>query len=247
MSVASVLNRSTPEGAKGGSDRRSAVWIGVLWILATVLPVSSIVPWTTLEEGDGLLANAATHTGQLTAWTLLNVGEALTTAGVAFLLYPIVRRATRTSVERGLALWYVGTRITESASYLMSVLAIRAFLPLSREFGAAGSPGGSHFQTSEAVLRSTSDLALMLAETFFAVGGVMLYYLLFRSGLVPRWLSLWGLVSAPLFVIASLSFLWTDDPNTTLANLLHGPLAVQELVLALWLIVKGFTADRIDT
>jgi len=83
---------------------------------------------------------------------------------------------------------------------------------------------------------------LTLAQSVFAIGAAMLYYLLFQSRLVPRWLSLWGLVAAPLFLIASLSLLWTGDPNATLANILFVPLALQEMVLAVWLIAKGFSA-----
>ncbi len=74
----------------------------------------------------------------------------------------------------------------------------------------------------------------------FAVGAALLYYLLFYSRIIPRWLSLWGLVASPLFVVASLSLLWTGDPNSTLSTVLYVPMAVQEMVLAVWLIAKGF-------
>ena len=222
--------------------RKSAIWVGVLWIMATVFPVSSIVPWSALDDGEGILANAATHKSQLITWALLNLAGAVAAAGVAFMFYPILNRVADTSVEKGLALWYVGARITEGCFYLVAVLATWAFLPLSREFAAAGAPDASHFQTSRVVLQSTSDLALTLAQSVFAIGAVMLYYLLFQARLVPRWLSLWGLVAAPLFIVASLSLLWTGDPNSTLANILFVPLALQEMVLAVWLIVKGFDA-----
>jgi Domain of unknown function (DUF4386) len=237
-----VSKPAAPVGTARSSARRSAIWVGVLWIMATVLPASSIISWSALDKGDGILVNAATHKSQLITWTLLNLGEAVTTAGVAFMLYPILKRVADTSVKKGLALWYVGTRITEGATYLVAVLATWAFLPLSRDFAAAGAPGASHFHTTGIILQTTQDLALALAQSVFAIGAVMLYYLLFKSRLVPRWLSLWGLVAAPLFVIASLSLLWTGDPNSTLANILFVPLAVQEMVLAVWLIVKGFDA-----
>ena len=222
--------------------RGSAIWVGVLWIMATAFPVASILPWSVLDDGDGILANAATHKGQLIAWALLNLVGAVAAAGVAVMFYPVLIRVADTSVKKGLALWYVGTRITEGGMYLVAVLATWAFLPLSRDFAAAGAPVASHFQSSGKALQSTSDLALALAQSVFAAGAVMLYYLLFRSRLVPRWLSLWGLAAAPLFLIASLSLLWTGDPNSTLANILFAPLALQEMVLAVWLIVKGFDA-----
>ena len=241
--VTQVGRRSpSPVSADTTAARKSAIWVGVLWIMATAFPVSSILAWAALDEGEGILANAATHENQLIAWALLNLVGAVAAAGVAFMFYPVLSRVAETAVEKGLALWYVGTRITESGAYLVAMLATWAFLPLSRDFAAAGAPDASHFQTSGAVLRSTSDLALTLAQSVFAIGAVMLYYLLFRSRLVPRWLSLWGLVAAPLFLVASLSLLWTGDPNSTLANVLFVPLAVQELVLAVRLIVKGFDA-----
>ena len=126
------------------SARKSAIWVGVLWLMATVFPVLSILPWSALDDGEGILANAATHKSQLITWALLNLVGAVAAAGVAFMFYPILNRVADTSVEKGLALWYVGTRITEGGTYLVAMLATWAFLPLSREFVAAGAPDAQH-------------------------------------------------------------------------------------------------------
>jgi hypothetical protein len=223
-------------------DRRSAIWVGVLYIVATVLPVAALAPWSALVDGDGILVNAATHENQLITVALLNLLMAVAVAGVAFMIYPVLRRVADTSVTQGLSLWYVGTRITESGAFLVGVLATLAFLPLGREYAEAGTPQESYFQTSSVVLESTIDVAYALGQSVFAIGAAMLYYLLFRSRLVPRWLSLWGLVAAPLFLVASLSLLWTDDPNSTVSTVLYAPMALQEMVLAVWLIVRGFNS-----
>ncbi len=227
------------------SDRKSAIWVGVLYIVATVFPVAALVPWSALVDGDGILANAATHEGQLIAVALLNLVMAVAVAGVAFMIYPILQRVADTGVKQGLALWYVGTRITEGGAFLVAVLATMAFLPLSQEFAAAGAPDVSHFQTSSTVLESTTDMAYALGQSVFAVGAAMLYYLLLRSRLVPWWLSLWGLVAAPLFLVGSLSLMWTGDPNSTFSTVLYAPMALQEMVLALWLLIKGFNATAL--
>lgn len=224
------------------AERRSAIWVGVLWIAATLFPAASAVPWNALDRDRGILVNAATHKGELIAWLLLNVVEVLAVAGVAVMLYPILAHVADTSVQKGMALWYLGSRIAESGIYVVAIVATWAFLPLSRAFAASGSPGASHFQTTGELLQTTQDLGLALAQTVFAVGAAMMYTLLLRSRLVPRWLSLWGLVAAPLFVIASLSLLWTGNPNSTLANICFAPMGLQEMVLAVWLIVKGFDA-----
>lgn len=240
----SDLKASAPPSRRSSetrSDRTTAIWVGVLWIAATAFPAVSFVPWSALDDGEGVLANAASHKGQLIAWALLNLVEVLAVAGVAFMLYPVLIRAADTSVTKGLTQWYLGSRIVESATFVVVILATWAFLPLSRDFAAAGAPDASHFQTIGTILQTTQDVGLALAQSVFAVGAGILYYLLWRARLVPRWLSVWGLVAAPLFGIASLSLLWTGDPNSALANIGFAPMAVQEMVLAVWLIVKGFT------
>ena len=229
------------------SDRKVAIWVGVLYLVATVAPVSTLGAWGKLVDGPGILANAAANEGQLIQVALLNLVMAVAVAGVAFMIYPVLKRAADTGVKQGLALWYVGTRATEGATFVVAVLATLAFMPLSQEFIAAGAPDASHFQTSASVLQSTVDVAYALGQTVFAIGAGMLYYLLYRSKIIPQWLSLWGLVASPLFVVASLSLLWTGDPNSTLSTVLYVPMAVQEMVMAVWLIAKGFDSAALDT
>ena len=227
------------------SDRKIAIWVGVLYLVATVAPVSTLGAWGTLIDGPGILTNAAANESQLIMVALLNLVMAVGVAGVAFMIYPVLKRVADTAVKEGLAVWYVGTRVTEGAIFLVAILATLAFLPLSQEFIAAGAPDASHFQTSGVVLQSTIDLAYALGQTVFAIGAGMLYYLLYQSRIVPRWLSLWGLVASPLFVVASLSLVWTGDPNSTLSTVLYVPMAVQEMVLAVWLIAKGFNSTAL--
>jgi hypothetical protein len=68
----------------------------------------------------------------------------------------------------------------------------------------------------------------------------MLYWLLLRSGRVPRWLALWGLVAAPLMLVAGFLLPITGDSNSAASTLLYLPMGVQEMVLAVWLIARGF-------
>ncbi len=234
------------EGIKVSSYRKTAIWVGVLYLVATIAPVSTLGAWGTLTDDPGILVNASADEGRLILVALMNLVMAVAVAGVAFMIYPVLKRVADTTVKEGLAHWYVGTRITEGATFIVAVLATLAFMPLSSEFAAAGSPDASHFQASAAVFESTSDMAFALGQTVFAVGAAMLYYLLFVSGIIPRWLSMWGLISAPLFVVASLSLLWTGDPNSTMSTVLYVPMAIQEMVMAVWLIVKGFNTAALE-
>jgi hypothetical protein len=234
------------KGTAMSEDRKVAVWVGVLYLVATVAPVSGLGAWGTLTDGPGILTNANANEGTMILTLILNLTMAFAVAGVAFMLYPILRRVADTAVKKGLALWYVGTRATEGAVFVIAVAATAAFIPLSREFIAAGSPDASHFQSTAEVLLESTDVAYAFGQTVFAIGAAMLYYLLWQSRLIPQWMSLWGLVASPLFVVASLSLLWTGDPNSTLSTVLYVPMAIQEMVMALWLVFKGFNSEALE-
>lgn len=154
---------------------------------------------------------------------------------------------TRFLLLRYLAVWYVGTRISEGTIFLVAILATLVLMSLSQEFVKAGTPDASFYQTAGTVLLATSDFAWMLGQSVFCIGAMMLYYLLFQSNLVPRWLSVWGFVGAPLMFIAGFSLIVTGDPNSTFSTVLYAPLALQEMVFAVWLIVKGFNSVAITS
>jgi hypothetical protein len=227
-------------------DRKAAIWVGVLYLVATIAPVSTLGAWGSLVDDPGILTNAATNESQLILVAILNLVMAVAVAGVAFMIYPILTKVSDTSVKEGLAHWYVGTRVTEGAIFIVAVLAMLALIPLSQQFIATSTPDAPYFQSSAAVIESTIDVAFALGQTVFAIGAAMLYYLLYVSRIIPRWLSLWGLIASPLFLVASLSLLWTGDPNSTLSTVLYVPMAIQEMVFAVLLIIKGFDSAALS-
>jgi len=119
-------------------------------------------------------------------------------------------------------------------------LAMLALLSLSRELVGESSSDSLQFHSSVAVWVDASNFAAMLGQSVFCIGAVMLYWLLYQSRRVPRWLSAWGLIAAPLMLGAGFLVLVDGDPNSTLSTILYVPMAIQEMVLALWLIIKGY-------
>jgi hypothetical protein len=78
----------------------------------------------------------------------------------------------------------------------------------------------------------------------FTLGALMYYTLLYRARLVPRWLSVWGLAALVLMMTACLLALFSDNPVTGY-TFLFLPIAVQEIVLAIWLLVRGFSLTHL--
>ena len=224
------------------SNRKIAIVVGILYIAASVAGILGGVVLMPIIEEPGNLMNVSTNENRVIIGALFTLIMAVAVTGVAFMIYPVLKQ-----IKEGLALWYVGTRITEGVLFIVGIISLLLLLPLSQEFVKAGAPDASYFQTVGILLLSANDRAFMLGQTVFCVGALMLYYLLYQSRLIPRWLSVWGLIGAPLFVVAGFLLLFGGDPNSTLSTLLYAPLGLQEMVLAVWLIVKGFNQSAITS
>ena len=84
------------------------------------------------------------------------------------------------------------------------------------------------------------------AGIVFCLGALMFYVVLYRSRLVPRWITVWGLAAlVPYLAAEFLALFALLDPMSSTAILLYIPMAVQEMVLAVWLIVKGFNSPAV--
>ncbi|WP_047866646.1 DUF4386 domain-containing protein [Rubrobacter aplysinae] len=216
------------------TSRRTAVIAGVLIIVGTVAGLLSVVPSV---EGPDCLEKVSESTDQVLKGAFFQFLMVPAYVGFALALYPILRK-----YSVSLSLGFVGFRIIAEAFQIIGVVLLLLFLPLSQEFVIAGAPGSSYFQTLGGLLREGRDLvnhvALFLA---LSIGDLMLYYILYRSKLVPRWLSVWGVIGVALAISASLliMFRFIDVVTPTYITLIL-PWGLQQIVLAAWLIIKGF-------
>ena len=106
---------------------------------------------------------------------------------------------------------------------------------VSQEYSTAGASDSTYFQILGNLLLRANDPINTILEIVFSLGALMIYGLFYQSKLVPRWLSGWGLIGAIMYLAVPLVGIFGPD-----LGILVGPLALQEMVLALWLIVKGF-------
>ncbi len=220
----------------GDSSRTNAVAAGVLLIVATVASLLS-GPFLAPVTGDNYLTDAAAHNGQVATGVLLGFIAAFAAPGIAIALYPVLRR-----FGAGLALGAVGFRIMEGVFYAMGMFVLLSLSTLSREFVDAGAPGDQHYttlgQTMLAQYHWLVDVGLLLA---FSVGGLLYYLAFYRSKLIPTWLSAWGIGGVVLLMVAAVLIIFgVISPFSTGQLALAVPIGVQEMVLAVWLMVKGF-------
>lgn len=219
--------------------RRTAVGVGILFIVATAAPIVSL-PLVGPILGPDSLAYAVEHPAHLGAAALLELIMATAIVGIAVLMHPILKAQS----ER-IAMGYIGARVVEGVIFVVvAVLSLRLLPPLGRQLLGAGGTDTSPLQGMGALLLAAHDEAYLIGGRFvFSVSAVILNYSLYRSRIVPRWLSLWGLGGAVLILAGALAevFGWAGS-GSTFETVSFLPIALQEMVFAVWLIARGFAS-----
>lgn len=218
------------------SDRRTARVVGAFFVLATVASLAGSVALGSFLDGRDYLIAIADHEGRVILAALLFLVAASSAFATAFLLFPILRRHAE-----GLAAGYVGLRAFENVLYAAGVVALLVMLSVSQN-DAIGKADATEMRVLGAALLALHEWSVTLGTLiFFALGCVILNYVLYRARLVPRWLSVWGFVGATgafLYGLVGIFGGGTDLGSPYM--LLAMPIAVQEMVFAGWLIAKGF-------
>lgn len=218
------------------SDRTVATLVGVLYIAGTVAGVMSrvVTDWTG-PEGPDYVASAASMGNRLATGALLVLVMGVALAFIPILVYPILRRTSQR-----LALGYVVFRgALETLTYILATVSWLVLYQLAGDYSPDGADAAG-LRAAGNVLAKLSDVSGTTTVTFvFLIGAVMFYGVLFRARLVPRWLSVWGLLAVVPYLAYGLlaSF---GSGSSSLEGILDAPLGLQEMVLAVWLIVSGF-------
>ena len=212
------------------NTRRTERIAGALFIVATVSSsLGFILLDPVLDDADVLASVAANETTVVVGAFLLLI-DAIAVVAIPALLYPTFKKH-----NAPLARLYPGSRIVESVVLVIGVVGLLAAVSLSRDYVEGSADAGSYRASGDALIAVYDWGVLLGIMLFFALAGLLLNYLLLRARLVPSWLAIWGLIGiALLFIEGSLEAF--DVDNLAIMSL---PFAVQEMVFAVWLIVKG--------
>jgi hypothetical protein len=213
------------------SNRKTAIIVGVLFIIGDIAGVLSYVVTGGLLDGPNALTKIAASQNQVVLGALLVLVMGFALAMVPILMFPVFKKYNEV-----LALGCVVFRgALETVGYIASAGAWLLLVELSRQHAEAASAGAPHFQTLSGLF--AGPLPGYLTAIVFSLGSLMFYYLFYQSRLIPRWLSVWGLLGAVLYLAWPLLALFGHG-----FGLLMLPLAVAEIVLAIWLIARGLNS-----
>ena len=217
--------------------RAAATTAGILYIIGTVAGVlSMVVAITPVSGANDRLAASLLHPGAVVPCALLVLVMGLSLAFVPVVLFPVLR-----PVDEVLAIGYLVVRgAVETACYVLSAVSLLLLLPLGEVMSAGpGTASPAGLRLGNLLLDHVAVGAV--TALVFCLGGVMFYLLLYRSRIVPRWIAVWGLAAIPFYVAAYvLAMYGVIDTDSAAQSVLYLPLAVQEMVLAVWMIARGF-------
>lgn len=219
------------------SHRRIATLVGVLYIIGTVAGALSLAAAGSILDDSAYLTEISANRDRFVLGALFVLAMGLALAMVSVVIFPILKKQNEI-----LAVGYVVFRgALETATYLASVIIWLMLLALSQHFVKAGAPDVSYFQTLGASLKDVNDWVGELIAIVFPLSALMLYYVLYRSRLIPRWISGWGLLALiPYCAAAFLALFDVIEPAGGSSVAMKMPMALQEMVMAIWLIAKGF-------
>ncbi len=220
------------------TNRKNAVIVGIFFIFATVTAILGFLLYQPILSGPDYLVNGAAHKDQVILGVLMELILAVADIGTAIGLFPILKQYG----ER-IALGHLFLRFFEAVVIVIGIVSVLSLLTLSQDFVAASAPDATAYHVSGILLHAVYSWTSILGPIFLLGLNTLMYsYLLFKSKLVPRPLALLGLTGAVLVLSYAMLVIFGVAVQGSGFTLLAMPVAVYEMILAVWLITKGFNS-----
>jgi hypothetical protein len=223
--------------------RKTAIIVGVLFIIATVMLFVGGAIYNPILDSPDYLNNAYPNKIVVIIGILLEFTKVPAVALIPIVLFPILKKR-----NEALALGYVGFRLFEAVLLLAIDINNLSLINVSRDYLNRGEMDASFFRNLGGWIQSVNDWTFSIYLIIFTFGALMFYSVLYRSKLIPRFISAWGFIAAALLLTGSVLIMVDTFAGTSglvLELIFALPIAVNEMVLAIWLIVKGFNPTAI--
>jgi hypothetical protein len=228
------------------SLRRTEILVASLWIVTAIGAIAGLALMSPVLNAPDYLTSVFPRSATLISASLLWLINDIGIVAIGLLMFPILKKQSEI-----LALGYVSMRIFESVFLIVGMTLTLLLIPLSHAYIQAGVADVTTYQAIGLVLKQ-AELWFMtvLQLIFLGLGGLILTSLLFRGRLVPRWISVIGLIGYALLLPSAIITLFGvfDTVPPAPGSLLAIPVAVFEIVLMpIWLFAKGFNVNNNTT
>ena len=225
------------------SYRKTAIIVGALFIIATAFLFIGGAIYNPILSSPEYLDIAYPNRIIVIIGMLLEFVIVLAMPLISVFLFPILKRH-----NEALAIGYVGFRFFEAVLFVVIESNKLSLINVSQEYLNKGGMDASYFQNMGSSIISVNDWTFLIYVLVFAVGALLLYSVLYKSKLVPRFISVWGLIAAAFLLTGSVLIMvemFAGISELGLELIFTLPIAVNEMVLAIWLIGKGFNPSAI--
>lgn len=240
--MATLTSPTATSAAEPETLRRTAFIAGVLYLVTIVasIPVQFILYEPVFSNPEYVLS-ARADSGVL--WGgLFEMITALACIGTAVVLFPVVKRQNEAA-----ALGFVTARVFEAGLIVLGIVSMLSVVALRQP--AATEQEAVALVTTQQSLVAVHDWTFLLGPGVMpGINALLLGFLMYRSGLVPRIIPLMGLIGAPLILAAgAATLLGFNDQVSVWTGIATAPIFAWELSLGVWLTAKGFKPTPITS
>lgn len=218
----------------------ASVITGIFFIAATVSAIIGLKLYDPLLRDPNYLIEGAKRASEITGGALGELITCCANIGTAIMLYPYLRK-----FNESIGMGYVCFRFLEVVFIAIGVVSMLSLLAVSQSV-TAGASDSSSAKTIGETLKSVYGWTFLLGPNFILGINTLLYsYVFYRTQLVPKGLAIFGLIGAVMIFVAGLLQMFGVVVQLSVGHLImSAPIAVYEMVLAGWLIVKGYDSSR---
>jgi hypothetical protein len=212
------------------SSRKTARIVGALFLTVNIAFLAGVFTLDPILSAPEYLSIISAKRSQVIIGVLLEIINAIAYVSIALLMFPILRKRFQS-----MALGFVGFRLLEFVMQILADLSPLTLLNVGEEFVKAGAPAAASLQALGAMLLAERFWAFQMISITFVLGAVLFYLMMYRSKLIPSFISIWGLIGAAVVLVNTIMDMVGFPPGNLGVIML-----LNELFLAVWLIVKGF-------
>ena len=164
-------------------ERKIAITVGVLFLIALIFNIIAMPIYQPILNAEDFLTNAYPNNTKLILGMFLDFICIPAIILIPIMFFPVLKK-----FDVSLAIGYIGFRAIEGMLFILSIINYFSLLSLSRIYLNSSTLDTSYFQNAGSSVRATTGWIFLIYIIFFALGALILYYLLFKSKLVPRFI-----------------------------------------------------------
>ena len=216
------------------THKTAARVFGVFFLISFLAYGTGSALIQSVVSAPDILSNVyASTTLIVVAAILMGVVHTVTNIGLPVVLRPVLKPRNET-----LYFGYLSAAIVATVTLLVGVIFLLLLLPLSDAYMGYGSAVTGQAETMAIFLREANYYSYQIGMAIWSLGGLMFCSILYQHKLIPRLMSVWGVVGYAVFLSGCILAIFGLD-----FGLIHtAPGALFEVFLSLWLIVKGFNS-----